>query len=320
VKRREVIAILGGAVVVWPLGAYAQQSKASRIGYLAQSPRSTDDVFRHAIRELGYVEGQNLTVLYRWGKDADYGSLAKELVEANVDLIVAIASPATRAAKEATTTIPIVFSQVGDPVAYGFIASLARPGGNLTGMSSQLSENAPKGVQFIKEIVSRAGQLAILGDPSNPGSDATVKSIEAAALTLGFKPKFYDLGKSAELNTAFAAILREQPVASFVIPDPFLYTRRARIIDFALTNRIPTIYGLKEYARDGGLMAVGPNRDDMARRAAEVVDKILKGAKPADVPVEQPTKFELVINLKTAKALGLTVPPVLLARADEVIE
>ena len=240
-KRREVIAILGGAVPVWTLGAYAQQSKAWRIGYLAESPRSTDDVFQHSLRELGYVDGHNLTVLYRWGKDADYGSLAKELVEANVDLIVAIASPATRAAKEATMTIPIVFSQVGDPVAHGFIASLARPGGNITGMSSQLSEIAPKGVQFIKEIISRSGQLAILGDPTNPGNDATVTSIKAAALTLGFKPEFYDVGKSAELNTTFAAILRERPDASFVIPDPFIYTQRARIIDFALTNRIPTI-------------------------------------------------------------------------------
>ena len=316
--RRDFITLLGGAAA-WPLAARAQQA-VWRIGYLAESPHPTDDVFRHTLSELGYVEGHNLTIFYRWGESGDYGPLADDLVRLNVDLIVAVASPATHAAKVATKTIPIVFTRVGDPVAYGFTASLARPGGNVTGMSSQLSEIGPKGLQFMKEIIPTAAKLAMVGDPSNPGTNATITSVEATALTLGFKSKFYGITKSDEFTATLTAILRERPDALFVTPDPFFYTQRARIIDFALTSRIPAIYGLKEFVTDGGLMALGPKRDDMVKRAAVLVDKILKGAKPADLPVEQPVKFEFVINLKTAKALGLEVPPTLLARADEVIE
>jgi len=291
-----------------------------RIGYLAEAPRPTDDVFRQAMRELGYVEGRNLTIFYRWGEGGKYGPQAEDLVRLNVDLIVAVASPATHAAKDATKTIPIVITQVGDPVAYGFIASLARPGGNITGMSSQLLEIGPKGLEFIRELIPMAAKLAILVGPSNPGTKVTQERIEEAARTLGFKTEFYDILKSEDFTKTFTAIVLKQPDALFVTPDSFLYTQRAHIIDFALTNRIPAIYGLKEYVTNGGLMALGPKRDDMASRAAVLVDKILKGAKPADLLVEQPTKFELLINLKTAKALGLTIPPTLLARADEVIE
>ncbi|SED13520.1 putative ABC transport system substrate-binding protein [Rhizobiales bacterium GAS191] len=320
-RRREFISLLGGAALATPLVARAQlPGKVWQVGYLAESPRSTDDVFRQAMRELGYVEGRNLTIIYRWGESGNYALLAADLVRLNVDLIVAVASPATRAAKDATKTIPIVVTQVGDPVAYGFIASLARPGGNITGMSSQLSEIGPKGLQFIKEIIPTAAKLAIVGDPSNPGTYATVTSVGAAALALGFKTEFYGVVKSDDLNSTFTAILAVRPDALFVIPDPFLRRRRARIIDFALTNRIPAIYGLKEYVADGGLMALGPNRDEMAKRAAVLVDKILKGARPGDLPVEQPTKFELFINLKTAKPIGLAIPQSILARADEVIE
>jgi putative ABC transport system substrate-binding protein len=323
-RRREFSTLLGAAVTastVWPFAARAQQSdKVWRIQYLAESPSPTDDVFRQALRELGYVEGRNLTIFYQWGKSGSYGPLAQDLLRLNVDVIVAVGSPATRAAKEATKTIPIVFTQVGDPVVYSFIASLARPGGNITGMSSQLSDIAPKGLQLLKEIIPTATKLAVLGDPSNPGTNATVAGLGAASRTLGFEATFYDVLKSEGLTTTLAAILRERPDALYVIPDPFLRTQRARIIDFALTNRIPAMYGLREYVTDGGLISVGPNRNGMARRAGALVDKILKGAKPAELPVEQPTKFELLINLKTAKALGLTIPLSILSGADEVIE
>jgi len=316
-----LIRTLAMMLLLAPLTAEAQPAgRMTRIGYLAVSPRPTDEVFRQALRELGYVEGQNLTILYRWGESGNYAPLAEDLVRSKVDLIVAVASPATRAAKEATNTIPIVITDVGDPVAYGFVPSLARPGGNITGMSAGLIEIGPKGLQFIKEIQPTAAWVAILGNPNNPGHGATVRSVEAAAPSVGLKSRVYVAAKPDDVTTVFAAILRERPDALFVIPDHFLFTQRARIIEFALTNRFPAVYGLKEYVPDGGLMALGPNRDEMFRRAALYVDKILKGAKPADLPIEQPTRFELLINLKAARALGLTIPQSLLLRADQVVE
>ncbi len=319
--RRAFLGTVAGGLLAAPLAAEAQPTgKMTRIGYLAVSPRPTDEVFRQALREFGYVEGKNLTILYRWGESGNYATLAEDLVRSNVDLIVAVTSPATRAAKDATKTIPIVITDIGDPVAYGFVPSLARPGGNITGMSTGLIENGPKGLQFIKDIQPRAAWVAILGNADNPGHAATVRSVEAAAPSVGLKTRVYVAQKPDDVTTMFTAILRERPDALFVIPEPFLWTQRARIIEFALTNRLPAVYGLKEYVPDGGLMAFGPNRDEMYRRVAQLVDKILKGAKPGDLPIEQPTKFELVINLKTAKALGLTIPQSLLLRADQVIE
>jgi putative ABC transport system substrate-binding protein len=320
-RRRALVLVLGGVAAAWPFALWAQPQRGVwRIGYLAASPRPTDDVFRHALRELGYIEGHNLTILCRWGESGNYEAMAQDLVRLNVDLIVAVGSPAAQAAKNATRRIPIVFYLVGDPVGYGIIPSLAHPGSNITGMSTQLSAFAPKGLQFIKEIVPMAAKLAILGDPSNPGTNATIKAVEAGALTLGLTTAFYGDAISDELTRTFTAILRERPDALFVIPNLFPRTQRLRIIEFALTNRIPALYGLKEYVTDGGLISLGPNRDDIARRAAGVLDKILKGAQPADIPVEQPTTFELVINLTTAKTLGLTIPQWILVRADEVIE
>jgi ABC-type uncharacterized transport system substrate-binding protein len=304
-----------------PIIADAQQvGKVYQIGYLAVSPRPYDEVFRQALRELGYVEGQNLTILYRWGQSGNYAPLVEDLMRSKLDLIVAVTSPATRAAKEATKTIPIVFIDVGDPVAYGFVPSLARPGGNITGMSAGLSEIAPKGLQYLKEIHPKAALVAILGNPTNPGHISTVSSVEAAAPSLGLKSRVYTAAKPDDLAETFTAILRDRPDALFVIPDIFLFTQRVRIIDFALTNRLPAVYALKEYVPDGGLIALSPNRDDMFRRAALHVDKILKGAKPGDLPIELPTKFELAINTKTANALGLTIPQSVLLRADEVIQ
>jgi len=311
---------LAGLVIMASTAEAQPASKMARIGYLAVSPRPTDEVFRRSLRELGYVEGENLTIFYRWGESGDYAPLADDLVRAKVDLIVAVASPATRAAREATKTIPIVITDVGDPVAYGFVPSLARPGGNITGMSAGLSEIGAKGLQFIKEIHPTAAWVAILTNQSNPGHTATIKSLEAAAPGLGLKIRVYVAAKPDDLTPMFTAIVRERPDALFVNPDHFLFTQRARILDFALTNRFPAVYGLKEYVPDGGLLALGPNRDEMFRLTALYVDKILKGTKPSDLPVEQPTKFELIINLKRAKTLGLTIPPSLLLRTDQVIE
>jgi putative ABC transport system substrate-binding protein len=208
---------------------------------------------------------------------------------------------------------------VGDPVAYGFIQSLAHPGGNITGMSMQLSEIGVKGLQYMKELIPTAASLVVLGNAKNPGNPSMLTSVVEAASPLGLKVKYREV-IAGDVTATLAAILQDQPDVLFVIPDLFLYTQRGQIIDFTLNNRIPTLYGLKEYVREGGLLALEPNREEMLRRAAEIVDKILKGAKPADVPVEQPTKFELLINLKTAKALGLVIPDYLITIADEVIE
>jgi putative ABC transport system substrate-binding protein len=318
-KRRAFITILGGAAAAWPLAARAQVAKLWRIGYLAESRRQVDEIFRQSLRKLGYIEGSNLTMIYRWAAGGSYEPLADELVAQNVDLIVAVASPATRAVKERTTRIPIVIVDVGDPVAYGFLPSLAHPGGNITGMSMQLSEIGVKGIQYMKEILPTAARLVVLGNEKNPGNPSMLTSVVGAASPLGFETNYHEV-MSGDVAGTLTAILQDQPDVLFVIPDIFLYTHRRQIIDFTLTNRIPALYGLKEYVPEGGLMALGPNREEVFRRAAEIVDKILKGANPADIPVEQPTKFELLINLKTAKALGLVIPDYLITIADEVIE
>jgi putative ABC transport system substrate-binding protein len=318
-RRREFIALTCGTAA-WPLLAHAQHGdKAWRIGYLAESRRPVDEIFRQSLRRLGYVEGSNLTMIDRWAEGGSFGPLADDLVAQNVDLIVAVTSPATRAVKERTTRIPIVMVGVGDPVAYGFIPSLAHPGGNVTGMSMQLSEIGVKGIQYMREILPRATRLVVLGNEKNPGNASMLTSVVHASSSLGFETKYHEV-ISGDVVGTLTTILQDQPDVLFVIPDNSLYTHRRQIIDFAMTNRIPALYGLKEYVPEGGLMAVGPSREEVFRRAAEIVDKILKGANPAEVPVEQPTRFELLINLKTARALGLTVPPSLLARADEVIE
>jgi putative ABC transport system substrate-binding protein len=314
--------IIAGLVIatVWPTAGRAQQvAKVWRIGYLAEARRELDEIFRQSLNRLGYIEGSNLTMIYRWAEGGSFEPLADDLVAQNVDLIVTVASPATRAVKERTTRIPIVIVDVGDPVAYGFIQSLAHPGGNITGMSMQLSEIGVKGIQYMKEILPRAAKLVVLGNEKNPGNSSMLTSVVAAASPLGFETTYHEV-VSGDVAGTLTAILLDRPDVLFVIPDNFLYTRRRQIIDFTLTNRIPALYGLKGYVQEGGLMAVGPNREQVFRRAAEIVDKVLKGAKPADVPVEQPTKFELLINLKTAKALGLTIPDYMITTADEVIE
>jgi len=320
IRRRELLVTFGGTAA-WAFTARAQQvAKLWRIGYLAESQRQVDEIFRQSLRKLGYIEGSNLTMIYRWAQGGSFEPLADDLVAQDVDLIVAVASPATRAVKERTTRIPIVIVDVGDPVAFGFVPSLAHPGGNITGMSMQMSEIFVKGLQYMKEMLPTAARLVVLANENNPGNLSARTSVVDAASRLGFVETKYHEVTSGDLAGTLTAILRDQPDMLFVSADIFLYTQRRQIIDFTLTNRIPALYGLKGYVPDGGLMAVGPNREEVFRRAAEIVDKILKGAKPADVPVEQPTKFELLINLKTAKALGLVVPVHLITIADEVIE
>ena len=319
IRRREFIPLIGGAAA-WPLAGHAQVTKLWRIGYLAESRRQVDEIFRQSLRKLGYIEGSNLTMIYRWAQGGSFEPLADDLVAQDVDLIVAVTSPATRAVKERTTQIPIVIVGVGDPVAYGFVRSLGHPGGNITGMSMQMSEIAVKGLQYMKEMLPTAARLVVLANENNPGNPSARTSVVDAASRLGFVETKYHEVTSGDLAGTLTAILRDQPDVLYVTPDNFLYTRRRQIIDFTLTNRIPALYGLKEYVPDGGLIAVGPNREEAFRRAAEIVDKILKGAKPADIPVEQPTRFELLINLKTAKALGLVVPDDLITIADQVIE
>jgi putative ABC transport system substrate-binding protein len=322
-RRIGLAVVVAVSIVLAPLAAEAQPAgKVYRIGYLAFAPRPADDAFRQGLKDLGYVEGQNLTITYRYaeGSGNTLHALAQQLVALKVDVLVAVASPATRAAQEATKSIPIVMTNVGDPVAYGFVPSLARPTGNITGMSAGLSETASKGLQFIKELVPTSTRLAILGNTRNPGTASTFKSMSETAHTLGLTTLVYDAAAPESLKTALAAIIRGRADLLSVIPDPAYHPQRARIIEFAATHRLPTMYMDREYVLDGGLMAYDPSRDEMFRRAAGHVDKILKGAKPADLPVEQPTKFVLVVNLRTAKALGLTIPPALLLRADQVIE
>jgi len=257
---------------------------------------------------------------YRWGEGDGEAAVrfAREFVDLDVDAIVAVASRAARAAKQATSRVPIVMEDIADPIAFGFVTNLARPEGNITGFSAAATELSSKSLQLLKELVPSSTRVAVLS-PRIPGTASGIQPAEAAAAAMGLRLERQEVPTSTDLPTAFAAIVQKRPDAMMVIADHFLYSHHPRIIEFAAKNRLPTVYGLREFALAGGLMALGANRADMFRRAAAYVDKILKGAKPADLPVEQPTKFELVINLKTAKSLGLTIPQSLLVRADEVI-
>jgi putative ABC transport system substrate-binding protein len=324
-KRREFLGFIGGAAAS-PLMARAQQSgRVPRIGYL--SPVSAtlirDDMFRQGLRELGYIEGTNIIIEYRFadGQFDRLPALAAELVELNVDVIVTAVTQASLAARDATRTIPIVIAGVSDPVGSGLITNLARPGGNITGTSSQTSEVVGKSLELLKEVVPGMSRVAVLWNPSNAVFQAQMlKHAESAAAALRVQPREFGVKNADELHVGLKAIAREQPDALLVLADPFLISHQKSIVDFALNSRLPAIYATKEHARAGGLMTYGPNIEGQFRRAAAYVDKILKGAKPADLPVEQPTQFELVINLRTARALSITIPITLLGRADEVIE
>jgi putative ABC transport system substrate-binding protein len=325
-----LLVLLPVAVLPAPLAAGAQQgTKVPRVGFLNAGSRSDPasqrnlDVFRLGLRDLGYVESQNIGIEYRWaeGKLDRLPDLAAELVRLKVNIIVAVQTQATVAAKNATGTIPVVMVAATDPVGQGLIASLARPGGNVTGLSFTVGvDTFGKGLELLKETVPKVHRVAILSNPANPAQALGIRNVEVAARSLGMQLQFLEARGPNEFEGAFAAMAKEHVGALLVVADTMFYLHRTRLADLAAKSRLPAAHGYRENVEAGGLMFYGPSLPDNYRRAATVVDKILKGAKPVDLPVEQPTKFELVINLKTAKALGLTVPQSVLARADQVIQ
>jgi putative ABC transport system substrate-binding protein len=323
--RRDFMTLLGGVAVMWPLAARAQQpGKLPTIGFLAANPSIESQrvaAFVQRLRELGWIDGRNLTIEYRWaeGRNERYAENAGEFVRLKVDVIVTIATPPTVAAKQATAVIPIVFAAASDPVGTGLVASLARPGGNVTGLSNQISDAGGKKIELLREVVPGLRRLAILANVGNPASVLDLGEAEATARALGLDVTTSKLRRAEDISPAFDA-LRGRADALYVCVDPLVNTHRIRINTLALAALLPTMHGLREYVEAGGLMSYGPNLPDLLRRAADYVDKILRGVKPGDIPVEQPTRFDLIFNLTTAKALGIEIPPTLLARADEVIE
>jgi putative tryptophan/tyrosine transport system substrate-binding protein len=322
-RRRDFIKGIVGAVTAWPVAGGAQQvKKIPRIGVLWPNPPATFESMRQGLGDFGYVEGQNINFEFRWaqGKLDELPDMASELVRLQVDLIVTLAPPATLAAKNATQTIPIVFVAMGDPLASGVVASLARPGGNLTGTTRMISEMSAKHVELLKEAVPSVAKLAVLWNPANSSHQPALQAVNAAARSLSLQVLPLEVRAPAELDNIFAAIMRERADGVLFIADPIFFIQLNHMVDLVTSNRLPAICNFVEFPQLGGLMGYAPSIPDEFRHAASHIDKILKGAKPADLPVEQPTKFQLVINLKTANALGLEIPPTMLARADEVIE
>jgi putative tryptophan/tyrosine transport system substrate-binding protein len=325
VKRRSFITLLGGAAAAWPLAARAQQSR-KRIGFLGTSSLSLErhllDAFVQSLRELGHVDGENIAIEYRWaeGQDNRLPNLAAELVGLGPDVIVTTGTPSTIAAKQATSTIPIVFASSGSPITAGLVASLARPGGNVTGFTLAGAELEGKRVQLLKEAVPGLSRLAVVWNPANPPVFEFYQWTKAAAaLGLTLQP-VVEVRQTDDFKDAFSTIIGAKPDAMTVLPDRFLLAHRNEVVSFAANNQLPAVYPYRAYVVAGGLMSYAPNDIDQFRRTAVYVDKVLKGAKPADLPVQEPIKFELVINLKTGTTLGLTIPPGVLAIADEVIE
>jgi putative tryptophan/tyrosine transport system substrate-binding protein len=323
-RRRQFITLLGGAAA-WPLAARAQQpGKLPTIGFLGATPSAESQrlaAFVQRLRELGWIDGRNLAIEYRWaeGRNERYAENAAELVRLKVDVIVTSATPPSLAAKQATAVIPIVFAAVNDPVGTGLVASLARPGSNVTGLANQISDTSGKKLEFLREVVPGLRRLAIMANVGNPASVLEMGEAQAAARKLGLEVSTSEIRRAEDIAPAFEA-LKDRADALYLGPDPLMNTNRIRVNILAVGARLPTMHGSREYVEAGGLMSYGTNLPDQFRRAADYVDKILRGAKPSDVPVEQPTKFDLIINLTTARALGLEIPPTVLARADEVIE
>jgi putative ABC transport system substrate-binding protein len=316
--------IIVGLLVCGAIAEAQQPGRVPRIGFLGGgSPSSYSarvEAFRQGLKELGYIEGKNITIEYRYadGVVERLPNLAAELVRLKVDVIMT-GGPGAEAAKDATKTIPIVITDVADPVGTGLVASLAKPGGNVTGLSSLASELGGKRLELLKEAFPRVSLVAVLWDPTNPNNVLSLGETKVAAGALRVTLQSLEVRGPDDFDPAFSAIKREHATALIVLRNPVTNTHRARILDFAAKSRLPAMYIDNEFTDAGGLMSYGPNRFDLWRRAAIYVDKILKGAKPADLPVEQPTKFEFIINLKTAKQIGLTIPPNVLARADKVI-
>jgi putative tryptophan/tyrosine transport system substrate-binding protein len=323
-RRRDFVILAGGAVIDWSLAAAAQQpSKIYRLGYLAPAriPKLIE-ALQTGLHELGYVEGSNLKIEYRFGGHElqTLEKLAVELVALGPDAIVTVATPPAVAAQRATTRIPIVMATAGDPLRAGIVAGLARPGSNITGVTLYASELSGKRVEVFKEAVPGITRLAILGNVTNPMSQHSWEETQPATRQLGIEPQLFMVRGPGELAGAFVAMQRSGASAVIILTDALFNSWRRQIIALAAERGLPAMWEAREYGEDGGLISYGPNIPDMTRRSAVLLDKVLKGAKPAELPIEQPTKFELVINLKTAKALGLTIPPALLARADEAIE
>jgi putative ABC transport system substrate-binding protein len=328
--RRVFLGTLAGGFLAAPLAASAQPAgKVYRIGYLSTSSGSNTyvrplEALRQGLRELGWVEGKNIVIEYRYaeGRIDRLPGLAEELVRLKVDIIVASPTSSALAAKDASRTIPIVGLGLAEPVAVGLVASLARPGGNVTGVTYSVDANIyGKQLELLKEVVPKVRRVAVLSNPiGSPATPLFITNIKAAARSLGLQLQFHEARGPGEFDAAFVAMAKERAVALLVFGDPMFLLNRGRLADLALKNRLPSMSTQWQWVGAGGLMSYGPSLPELWRRGATYVDKILKGAKPADLPVEQPTKFELVINLKTAKTLGLTIPPSLLQRADEVIQ
>jgi ABC-type uncharacterized transport system substrate-binding protein len=325
-KRREFITLLGGAAAAWPLGARAQERAMPVIGFIsARSPEDSEHLlaaFRRGLAEGGYVQGQNVSIEFRWAR-GQYDllpAMAADLVSRKVDVIAAISPPPASAAKRATSTIPIVFTTGTDPVRDGLIASLARPGGNVTGVSILGVELVPKRLELLLELVPQARIFGLLVNPANGYSEPMIRDVQAAAATKAVQLKILNASTETEINAALATLAGLRVDGLVIADDPFFVAQQKQLVALASDYLIPTAYQFREFAEAGGLASYGPSLAAAIREAGVYAGKIVKGAKPADLPVVQPTKFELVVNLRTAKALGLTVPETLLARADEVIE
>jgi len=326
-RRGGLVAVLACALLAAPLGAAAQQPrKVPRVGFLslasANSVPARVEAFRLGLRELGLVEGQTIAIDWRWaeGRDDRLPGLAEELVRLKVDMIVTHGTAATLAARRATAAIPIVFASADDAVAAGLVESLARPGGNITGLTVIAPDLSGKRLEMLKEVIPRLRRLAVLRNPMNPVSVPELKETQVAARALGLQIQSLEVADPGGFAGAFSAMTRKRAGALSVLSDAMFSGRHAQIVSHATKSRLPAIFWTREFPEAGGLMSYGPNVADLWRRAAVYVDKILKGTRPADLPVEQPTRFELVVNLKAAKALGLTVPPSILGRADQVIQ
>jgi putative ABC transport system substrate-binding protein len=326
IGRRDFIALVSGAVTAWPVVAGAQEARhVPIIGYIAPTdpliPSRSTGAFLQRLRELGWIEGQTITVESRWaaGRPERLDEIAAEFVRIKVDLIVTSSTNDSIVVKQVAPQIPTVFAVSGDPVGYGLVASLARPGGNITGLSIQSPDSAGKRVQLLSEIVPGLHRLGILANPSSPNVMQEVSEVQAAARTVGLNAATSEIRQTADIDSTFE-LLKSRADALYVVGDPLVNTNRILIGTLALGARLPMMCGFRELVEAGCLMSYGPNLPDLYRRAAEFADKILRGARPSEIPVEQPTKFDLVINLTTAKALGLTIPHNLLVLADEVIE
>jgi len=326
VKRREFLTLVGAAGA-WPLAARAQQAgKLPTIGFLgavtALAGGQWAAAFVRRLRELGWIENRTVAIEYRWGEGRDerFAEIAAEFIRLKVDVIVTVATPPTIAAKQATSVIPIIFAVAGDPVATGLVASLAQPGGNVTtGLSAQASDTASKRLELLREVVPNLRRLAVLANVASPQALVEIREVQAAAGKLGLAVILSEIRRAEDIAPVFDA-LKGRADGLYVCADPLMNTNRTRINILAVGARLPTMHSFREYVEAGGLMSYGANVPDLLRRAADFVDKILRGAKPADLPVEQPTKFDLILNLTTAKVLGLTIPDSFLLRADEVIE